>query len=162
MKAAADFFQALMAKVRHDLYKGKPDKTWFAQQKMIKKALLHPAVYLHKQRVELPAARYRAILEDIINTIVAKGNLDRVDYMSRYFLFCVQKHMEHHGDQYYAEGKAIRNRVDLVMGSVEKAARGADSTVPILAEADKLLQMGKRKARVKPVATAPTPDLFNL
>ena len=159
MKPPADFFMALMAKVRRDLYKGKPDKTWFAQQKMIKKALLHPAACLHKQRVELPAARYQAILEDIINTIASHGDLSKVEYVSRYFLHCVQQHMIHHGDNYYREGKAIRNRVDLVMGSVEKAARGADSTVPILAEADKLLKLGKRKAKVKSIA--PDPDLFS-
>ncbi|HEV3272484.1 MAG TPA: hypothetical protein VGZ93_09925 [Candidatus Methylacidiphilales bacterium] len=65
--------------------------------------------------------------------------------------------MIYHGDQYYAEGKAIRNRVDMVMSSVEKAARGADSTIPILAEADKLLQLGKRKVRANKAApSAPT------
>jgi hypothetical protein len=161
MKPPADFFQELLAKVRRDLYKGESDKTWFAQQKMIKKALLHPAACLHKHRVELPAARYQAILEDIINTIVRNGHLDRVGYMARYFLHCVQQHMLHHGDRYYAEGKAIRNRVDLVMSSVERAARGADSTVPILAQADQLLHLGKRKAKLKPIAPELTPDLFN-
>lgn len=151
MKAPASFFLELMAKVRRDLYKGKPDEVWFPQQKMIKKALLHPAVCLNKHNVEIPAALYKAILEEIIDTVARNGDLAKVGYMARYFLHCVQQHMIHHGDRYYTEGKAIRNRVSVVMNRVERAHHGADGTVPILAEADKIVQIGKRKAKVKPV-----------
>jgi hypothetical protein len=84
-----------------------------------------------------------------------KGNLAQLTWISRYFLTCVQQHMEHHGDEYYREGVDIRNRVGLVMSAVEKARRGADSTVPILAEADKLLQLGKRKSKMKDMPRTP-------
>lgn len=160
LKAPDAVIKDLMSKVQRDLYKGKPFDLWAAQQKMVKKALLHPAACLHKQGIELSAERYQAILEGIITTVAAKGDLQKVTYMSRYFYYCVQQHMIHQGDRYYTEGKAVRNRVHLTMSALEKAVAGADSTVPVLAEADKLLQIGKRKGKVKPVSVPKEPDLF--
>lgn len=160
MKTPASFFQGLMAKVRSDLYKGRREKEWFSSQKMIKKALMHPAACLAKYQVEISAERYQAILEDIINTVARHGNLDNVGYMGRYFLYCVQEHMKHHGDRYYQEGKAVNNRVSLVMSAVERAHKGADGTIPVLAQADALLQLGKRKAKVKPVPADTQPTLL--
>jgi hypothetical protein len=146
MKAPDVLITELMALVRRSLYAGKPDKTWFAQQQLVKKALLYPATWLKRREVEIPAERYKEIVEGIVATMVANGRLDGVSFMSRYLLTCVQRHMEAHGDEYYREGVNIRNRVTLVMDLVEKARAGADSTVPILAEADRLLKIGKRKA----------------
>lgn len=163
MKAPASFFQELMTKVRLDLYKGRPEKEWFSTQKMVKKALMHPAACLAKYNVELPAERYQEIVEDIINTVSRHGDLGKIGYMGRYFYHCVQEHMKHNGDRYYQEGKAVNNRVSLIMSSVERAHKGADGTIPILAEADKLLQLGKRKSKVKPEPVPSTePDLFSL
>ena len=158
MKAPEVLIQELMQRVRTVLYKGKPDQVWYSQQQMIKKALLHPAAWLEERKVEIPAERYKTIMEGILDAIAANGNLSQVTWVSRYVLHCFQQHMEHHGDEYYREGVAIRNRVNMFMTAVEKAHKGADSTVPILAEADKLLKIGKRKAKVKPVALEP--DLF--
>ena len=155
MKAPDALIQELMQRFRLLLYQGKPNKVWYSQQMMIKKALLYPASWLEKRKVEIPAERYKAILA----TIAANGNLSQVTWVSRYVLHCVQQHMEHHGDEYYREGVAIRNRVNLAMTAIERTRRGADSTVPILAQADKLLQMGKRKAKVKPV-TSEQPTLL--
>lgn len=149
-----------MKRVRRDFYKGKPDKTWFAQQAMVKKALLYPARWLHEKAVEIPAARYEAILTDILDTAARHGDLSKVTYMSRYLLFCVQEHMSHHGDKYYREGVSIRNVVGLLMSTVDKVKRGADGTVPAFAQADSVLQVGKRKAKVKPAAAAEQPSLF--
>jgi hypothetical protein len=138
---------ALLVRVRRDFYSGAQAKYWFAQQQMAKKALLHPATWLHRRGVQIPAARYEAILTNILDTAHRHGDLAKLKYVSRYLLHCVQQHMEHHGDEYYREGVAIRNRVSLAMTALERAHRGADSTVPILAEADKLLQIGKRKGK---------------
>lgn len=151
-------FVGLVQRVRRDFYKGKQDRFWYGQQHMVKKALLYPASWLEKRKVEIPAARYEAIVGDILDTILAKGNLDGVQYMSRYLLFCFQEHMKHHGEDYYREGTAIRNRVSVIMTRVERAARGEDGTVLILAQADQLLQIGKRKAKIQ--TAAKQPDLF--
>ena len=151
MKAPLEMFVELVTRVRRDLYRGKPDKTWYAQQHLVKKALLYPARWLKQREVEIPAERYKAILEGIVATMVANGHLDRVTFMSRYLLTCVQQHMEHHGDEYYQEGVAIRNRVTLVMTAVERAHRVATpGPITVLAKAEELLQVGKRKAKPKP------------
>jgi hypothetical protein len=160
MKAPDELIGELLQRYRLVLYQGKPDKVWYAQQQMVKKALLYPAAWLGKRQVEIPAERYRAIMEGILATMAANGNLGQVTWVSRYVLHCVQQHMEHHGEEYYCEGVAIRNRVSMVMDRIEKAARGADGTVPILAEADKLLRIGKRKVKIKVAAPALQADLF--
>jgi hypothetical protein len=113
---------------------------------------MHPGVCLAKYHVELPAERYQAIVEAIIDTVARHGNLNEIGYMARYFYHCVQQHMKKNGDRYYSEGKEINNRISIFMSSLERAQRGADGTIPMLAQADALLQLGKRKA--KPAGTA--------
>ena len=158
MKAPEVLIQELMQRVRTVLYKGKPDQVWYSQQQMIKKALLHPAAWLEERKVEIPAERYKTIMEGILDAIAANGNLSQVTWVSRYVLHCFQQHMEHHGDEYYQEGKVMRNRVSVFMTALGKVNHGADLTVPVLAQAEQLLKIGKRKAKVKPVAQEP--DLF--
>jgi hypothetical protein len=166
MKAPEAVIEELMTKVRLALFQGKQFKRWPAQQELVKKALLYPAVCLDKHQVEIPAERYQAILEDIIATAAKHGNLGDIAYMSRYFYTCVQRHMAHHGDEYYSEGKSIRNRINLDMTAIERAHAGHDGTVPILAQAaaakaDAVLQVGRRKAKIKPAAPRLQPDLFS-
>lgn len=161
VQAPEQMVAGLLDLVRRDLYRGKPEKAWFSQQQLVKKALLYPATWLNQREVEIPVARYQAIVEGIVATMVRNGRLEDVSFMSRYLLTCVQRHMEVHGDEYYREGVAIRNRVSLVMDLVEKALRGEDGSVPVLAQADKLLRIGKRKAggtrRAQATTTVETP-----
>ena len=159
MKAPDALIAELLDRVRREFYPGAKAKYWFGQQQMVKKALLHPAACLHKMSVELPAARYQAIVNGILDTARDHGNLDRVTFISRYLLHCFQKHMEHHGDKYYREGVAVRNRISVTMTAIERARIGADGTIPTFAQADQVLQVGKRKAKVTPIIT---PDLFSL
>lgn len=148
--------EELMQKVRRDLYTGTTHKKyWFSQQALVKKALYYPAVCLNRYQVEIPAARYQAILEGIIDTAAQHGNLSAVGYMSSYFFHCVQEHWKHHGDKYYAEGRDIRNGIGLAMTALERAQRGADGTVPTLAkaaqdeQAAQVARIGKRKGKPK-------------
>ena len=132
---------------------------------MIKKAMTYPAHWLQKRQVPLSEARYRQIMVEIIDTMARMGNLEKVTFISRYVLHCVQEHMKHHGDRYYAEGKAIRNRVNILMTAVEKAHAGADSTVPVLADVhekqvEAALSLGKRKPKGNAIATPVHPELF--
>jgi hypothetical protein len=68
LKAPDELIRDLMARVRRDFYQGKPDKAWFAQQQLVKKALLYPARWLKEKAVEIPAERYEAIVVDILAT----------------------------------------------------------------------------------------------
>jgi hypothetical protein len=162
MKAPDALLEHLMARVRGDLYKGKPERVWFTQQVRVKAALTLPAAWLDERKVEISAERYQAILESILHTIKAHGRSPKQlgPFPCAYLHSCVEKHLAHHGDEYYEEGKAIRNRVTIFMGRVEKARIGADSTVPVLSATHAALDVGKRKAKGKAVATSQQPDLF--
>jgi hypothetical protein len=154
-----DLIAGLMERVRRDLYSNRPD--WFVQQAMIKRALTYPAAWLGKKHVEIPAARYKAILEEIISGIVREGQLEKVTYLSRYFYTCVQRHMDHHGDDYYREGVSVRNNVTIAMSQLEKAQRGADSTIPVLAQVHATLVAGvKPPKHMRPSKDPQQPDLF--
>lgn len=167
MKAPDILIAELMQRVRRDLYKGRPDKAWFQQQDTVKKALTFPAAWLEERKVPLSSERYLQILNGIINLMLAKGNLAAVKYPSAYLLDVIQKHMAHHGDTYYQEGKSCRNRVTLDMAVIEKAvaARRAsalpDRTVEVLSGVHATLALGKRKSTIKAAATPAQPDLFN-
>jgi hypothetical protein len=159
LKAPETVIEELLKKARAVLYRGQPDRAWFTQQVRVKAALTLPAAWLQERQVEIPAARYQAILEGILDTIRANGREHLGPYPCAYFHHCVESHLAHHGDKYYAEGKGIRNRVQLFMSSVEKARIGADSTVPILAGVHAALDTGKRRKSKAP-APALQPDLF--
>jgi len=145
MTAPARLIAELMLRVRRDLYAHLPDATWHKQKAMVRRALTYPASWISQRAVEVSAARYRAILEGIITGIVTNGQFRDVTFLSRYFYTCVQRHMEHHGDTYYREGVSIRNNLTLAMTQLEKAQRGADSTIPVLAQVHAILV-----AQVKP------------
>jgi hypothetical protein len=145
--------------VRRDLYRGKPDKAWHSQKKMVKKAVLYPAKWLKQRAVPMSGERYQEIVQDIVATMVREGSLHKVAYMSRYLYVTVQRHMDHKGDAYYQEGKAIRNRVDVFLKGLEQFNRGPATAdvVESFAQAEALIKFDKRKPgprRAAPIAPA--------
>ena len=166
MKTPSAVLEDLMQQVRAYLYSALPDRAWFTQQERVKATLTLPAKWLDDRKVELPAERYQKLLEDILATIKAKGRkpTQMGKFPCLYLHSCVESHMRHHGEEYYNEGKGIRNRVKLFMTQVERAQIGADSTVPILAkvnvEVAAAVAAGRRKPKTKPVAGPLQPDFF--
>lgn len=162
MTTPADLLNDLMARVRRDLYAGRPDTAWFKQQETVRQALTLLARDLDRDQVPLPLARYRAIYDQIITGIVQHGHLAQVKYPCAYLLHVVQKHLQHHGDTYYEEGKSLRNSLDLVVHrAAAKAARRAaapDPTVEVLAQVHAAITT--RRRRPKPPAPTLQPDLF--
>jgi hypothetical protein len=166
MKAPATVLGDLMKQVRALLYTALPDRAWFTQQERVKATLTLPAKWLDDRKVELPAERYQKLLEGVLATIKAKGR--KADQLGRfpciYLHSCVESHMRHHGEEYYYEGKGIRNRVKIFMTAVERAQVGADETVPILAkvhtEVAAAVSAGRRKPKSKAIAGPVQPDFF--
>ncbi len=72
-----------------------------------------------EKRVEIPLA-VRGHVQGILTTARAHGDLSKVTFMGRYLLHVFQQHMEHHGHEYYEEGKDIRNRISVIMTAVER------------------------------------------
>ncbi len=159
MSTATDILRALMDRVRREMFGHLPEKAWYSQQAMVKKALTYPAHWLHERHIHFTAERYREITDGIITTMVRKGNLRSVTFMGRYILTCFQEHMRHHDDTYYLEGKGIHSHLDAALHRAElRLKSAADPTVTALAEAHSLIAIGKRKPKAKP--PAPEPDLF--
>ncbi len=164
MKTPASIVTVLLQRARRDLYASLPDRAWFTQQARVKAALTLPAKFLEDRKVEIPAERYQAIVESILDRIKGHGRKDLGAYPCAYLHSCVESHLRHHGDEYYEQGKGIRNRVRLFMSAVDKGRVGADSTIPVLAAVHTAtvaaLQVGRRKAKSTAPAPAMQPDLF--
>jgi hypothetical protein len=167
MKAPAAVLEDLMKQVRALLYTALPDRAWYTQQERVKATLTLPAKWLDDRKVELPAERYQKLLEGVLATIRSHGRKPAQlgKFPCIYLHSCVESHMRHHGDEYYYEGKGIRNRVKMFMTAVERAQVGADATVPILAkvhtEVAAAVSAGRRKPKSKAIAGPVQPDFLS-
>ncbi len=156
-----------MKQVRALLYTALPDRAWYTQQERVKATLTLPAKWLDDRKVELPAERYQKLLEGVLATIRSHGRKPAQlgKFPCIYLHSCVESHMRHHGDEYYYEGKGIRNRVKMFMTAVERAQVGADATVPILAkvhtEVAAAVSAGRRKPKSKAIAGPVQPDFLS-
>jgi hypothetical protein len=155
----AEVVQFLMNFVRTSFYQDFQER-WFPQQREVQKVVTWPAAWLNSRGVTLPPERYKAILVEMVTTIKHHGETGSVKYWPRYLLHCFQEHFKHHGEDYYDEGKAIRTRLEGIVGLLQRSteARRPD-TVEALAQVHKALQTGKRKP--KPITT-PTKAQLNL
>ena len=160
MKAPEAVIAELLKQARAILYSRLPDHCWFAQQTRVKFALTLPAKRLDEFKVELSAERYQAIVGGILDTIKANGRRDLGSYPCAYLHHCVETHLRHHLDEYYAEGKSVRNAVTAAMSFADRAHVGADGTIPVLTQVNATLAVGKRKPKAKPIAPPSQSDLF--
>jgi hypothetical protein len=151
----SEFSEEMLRVVRREFYAAADSKRFFEERQLLMQAVTYPAKYLNDRGARVPASKYRAILATVISTIKAKGNLAAIERFSVYFLHCVQQHMAHHGDGYYYAAKELRPVgpiVGTVLDRARKAASGAgqgDQTVPVLAEAHRVLSSRRRIQRAK-------------
>ena len=114
-------------------------------------AITTPAKYLADRGVSLSEARYRQILMDQITGIKQHGDTAKIKSFCGYFLHCIQKHMQIHGERYYNEGKVARNQVDKVLSRIQpgQAAPDQDNTTERLAELHAMLKSGMPRRKKK-------------
>lgn len=161
-----DLVKLFLRSIRNQFYKGH-EKLFFQERNLLLQAITYPASYLNQRGVGLNAARYQAILTQVIRTINAHGNLAAVRSPGRYLLHAVQEHMRHQGEEYYECGKRTRDAIaDALLGLKPRAKTGpiqpGDNPVPALAEAHALLAApkGGRPKKIKPAAPVAQPSLF--
>ena len=155
--------------IRKQFYPG-AEKHFFQELNLLKQAIAYPANWLDMRGVRLNAERYQAILTTVIRTVNQNGNLAAVRSPGRYLLHAVQEHMKHQGETYYNQAKSTRNAIDAVMAGLRPAPGATtadDQTVPVLAQAYRVLAVakpagGRKKAAPKPAPPAhkAAPDLF--
>jgi predicted SprT family Zn-dependent metalloprotease len=126
----AKILHDLLGTIRHQFCPDMPVKQWCESQRFFKRVLTEGASYLNKRGVTLPPERYQAIYQDIFQGIKQHGQTGAVGYWPGYLLVAVQKHFDHHGDEYYEEGKSIRSLAEqtlLACRRAQDAPRGVDS-----------------------------------
>jgi hypothetical protein len=157
---APEFLNEQLALIRRTFFAKTVEKQWFQESDLIRQAIAFPAAHL-KERYGATAddRMYRQILRTVIDTIVAKGNRSKIDRFSVYFLHCVQKHMQHHGEEYHIAAKAARRLVDLLPAATRGAEIvRADRTTEVLVDLHRTLK--SRAGRKKKATPAEQASLF--
>jgi hypothetical protein len=116
--------------------------------------VLRLATWLEERAVTLPPARYLEIVRDkMLMEALRHGNTSKVNYRPAWLRMVVQSHLDHHGEDYYEEGKSIRALTEhaiLVAGQLTQRAPDPVRDLATLAR----LQATSRKA---PKATIKAP-----
>lgn len=103
------------------------------------------AKWLTSREVTLPPHRFLAIMRDtILMDAVRHGNTGNIAYRPAWLRAVVQRHLAHHGEEYYEEGKAIRTIADRALWAATRAAQPAPDPIRELAQAARLLKAPKR------------------
>ena len=161
MKAkVAEFVEEMLRLIRSTFFAGLTEKQFFQEQNLLCQAICYPAQWLNNRGAAATASLYRRVLRTVIETIVRNGNRSKIERFSAYFFHCVQEHMKHHGEEYYAAAKAARSAADLLPAVLRRASvQAADVTTSALVETNKILR-GRRRTRAPKNADS-APDLFS-
>ena len=153
----SEFIKRMMGMLHRQFY---PDasKEFYQDQNILKQCITAPAAYLKARGVKVPLHRQGEIFQTIVTTIKQNGNTGKIKRFSAYLLHCVQTHLQHHGEDYYDEGKRLRDTLADVMLRVRpadsKIVDPGDST-DILAEIHAaLVSRGGRKKKTATPAKA--------
>lgn len=130
------------------------------------RVLTHGAKYLNSKGVTLPPDRYKAIYQDIFTGIKQHGATAVVKSWHGYLLKCVQEHFDHHGEDYYNEGKSIRAAAERALLALHRAKDAAETRksaelTDVLAQTHAVLS-ARRKRQVKRPATVQKQGEFSL
>lgn len=146
--------------LRDKFYKG-DDRCFFKDRGLLLKwVVLWPASWLNEKGVTIHGDRYRQIFVDVFINAAAHVE-SKIKYRPAYLRQVIQSHFAMHGEKYYEEAKAIRNRMETVMLALGKPVPRQDDPVKDLAAARKILtslKPGKRGVK-RPLNSQP--DLFS-
>lgn len=162
MSDEVEFLVVQLQQLRRTFYAKTPEKRFFQEKSLLLSAISFPAAHLKdRYHVSTPDALSAAILGTVTHSIVTKGNREKIERFSCYFLHCVQEHMAHHGEEYYERAKAARRAAEALPEIVAKVRVGEieRSTDVMVALHRTLKSKGGRKKRG---FNDPAPDLFSL
>lgn len=138
----SDLIIHLEAFIRTKWYPG--DNVGFSKDRPLlhRVVILKLATYLQAKGVTIPAARYREIMDAILMDALLHGEQPR--YVPAWLGKVMQTHLAIHGEDYYEEGKALRNRFDSVLSTLAGQPRRERDPVRELADAARLVKARKR------------------
>jgi hypothetical protein len=133
----------LLHDVRLRFYGMQPPAAFHRDRRRLLYALTWPATWLERRGLFCSPARYRQLVSDRLDAIMAHGDHTQSGrYFPTYLLKCLQDFFDRHGDDLYGELKHIRNALDVVCGTLrfaEKASAQARQ-IETLAAAHRLLR----------------------
>ena len=143
------------------------EKEFFQDREMLVRSVCALSVYLKARAVRIPLTRQGQIFTGMVQTIKQHGNTGKIKRFSAYLLTCIQKHLQHHGEEYYDEGKRTRDALADVMAGLKPrdgrpVADPGDSVDQLAAFASIMRSKGGRKKRAcKTPAKAMQLDFLN-
>lgn len=160
----AELVFELVQVIRNQFFPEAPDKVFYQSLPMLKRVVCCFAAELNRAGVALPADRYRAIVLEVLQVIKRHGDTDGVQFWPGYLLKCFQTHWIHHGEEYLAEGKAIRNRAEAVLmaATVRVQPIGQDADVVSTLAAAYAALTGPKGGRKKGSNRPPAQRLLDL
>lgn len=152
---AEDVQDAILRFIQNHFYQGQPVSFAKDRPRLLKWVVWKLAVYLDSKAVTIPGERYLEIMlvkPGILMEALRFGDTGNITYLPAWLGKCVESHLAVHGEDYYDEGKALRNHV---AGALEIAHAGLQGRDPIreMAEASRLLKSAKKQP-FKPASKA--------
>ena len=136
----------LLEQVRRMFYPPARAKEFFQDKRILLRVVSEPAAWLKFRGVKLPAKRHREIVSLVLTTIRREGKqVSKARRLSAYLLHCMQAHLSHHGEEYYYEGRRMRD----VLADVLLGARPAHPNDPAPDDATDLLAAVNSTVRSK-------------
>jgi hypothetical protein len=156
---APEFLNEQLGLIRRTFFSKKTDRQFFQERELLQSAITYPAKHLKdRYGVKAPDSIYQNVLRTVIDTIVAKGNREKIQRFSVYFLHCVQEHLKHHGEEYYEAAKASQRLAEQLPEVMRNVRRGeTERTADVLIELHRTL---KSRAGRKRKSALAQPSLF--
>src|SRR4051812_40766162 len=102
----------LLRFIERQFYPNRPVDFAKDTPRLLKWVVLKLAEYLDDRAVAIPTARYIEIMtgeKGILMEALRFGNTGNIAYLPAWLGRCVESHLAVHGEDYYDEGKLIRN-----------------------------------------------------
>jgi len=158
-----DLVDRLLETIRGQFCAQMTGKEWGQARHFLKRnVVLWPARFMFGKGFTVPAARYEAILRSVFADIKTHGKADAIKYWPGYLMKCVQDHLRHHWEEYYAEAKSIRSAAETALMHLGKLQHQHDPTVEALAAAHKVLSDARRQVKRSAFQPAQRQLGFNL
>lgn len=146
---------AILRFIQGHFYQGQALAFAKDRPRLLKWVVWKLASYLDEKAVTIPGDRYIEIMlvkPGILMEALRFGDTGNITYLPAWLGKVVESHLRIHGEDYYTEGKALRNHLE---GALTIAHRGLQGRDPVreMAEAARLLKPSKKPA-VKPPSKA--------
>lgn len=154
---------ALVYAIRDQFYRDEQKARFYPELKELKRVITWPAKWMNDKAIYVTPERYQTLIMNLLLEIKRHGDTGAIGYWPRYLLKCVQDHFLHNGEQYYEEGKAVRELATRVLAKLPApaAAIPADQFTRDLATVHALLRSpGGRKSTTKAAPAAVQQNLL--